>query len=311
MNFPIVDFPQMWDSTMVAELGCGFKTWLAFFHHYKSKHPAVHLVAGGAFARGLEVAKREFYDSGLAPEKAIALGSAALIETYGDFNPGKETKSCNRMVGALDYYFIRYPLGKDKAVPLKGADGRSEVEWSFCLPLPINHPVSGESLLYTGRMDGVCDYLGADYGKDEKTTGQLGPTWPNQWNLRSQFTGYSWARREVGRPIAGILVRGIAIYKNGYDIDEAIEPRANWEIDRWLEQTVRKLEVAVKWWTEFNTFGVLPPMALDEKCNNYGGCQFKIVCRSQDPEPWLKTNFERRVWNPLLREEKILEKAAT
>lgn len=308
MNFPTTEFPQLWDSTMLESLGCGFKTYLEYMHHYKLKGKSVHLHAGAAFAKGIEVAKRAFYDDKESAENAIRLGRAALELDYGDFDAGSSAKTLERMVGALDYYFAVYPLGVDPAVPIIGPNGKHEVEWSFCVPLPIRHPVSGEPLLYAGRFDGVCHWAGGEWGEDEKTTTSLGERWAKQWALRGQFTGYCWARRELGRPISGILVRGISILKTKYDHADIPSPRADWEIDRWIHNTCRKLDAAIKWWTEVQTYNVLPPMALDSKCNDYGGCPFRTVCLSPDPEPWLGTHYEKRVWNPLTRMETTLEK---
>ena len=47
--------------------------------------------------------------------------------------------------------------------------------------------------------------------------------------------------------------------------------------------------------------------ALDHACAEYGGCSMLQICKSPDPETWLETYFERRVWDPLLREEMTLE----
>jgi hypothetical protein len=48
------------------------------------------------------------------------------------------------------------------------------------------------------------------------------------------------------------------------------------------------------------------PHNLDHACAEYGGCQFREACSSQDETLWLETHFEKRKWNPLLRtEEKI------
>src|SRR5262245_55209737 len=79
-------FPHVWDSTMVASLrACGQKVYMEFFHHWKSSSPNVHLHAGAAYAKGLEVARRGFYEHGLPADEALANGAAALLETYGDF----------------------------------------------------------------------------------------------------------------------------------------------------------------------------------------------------------------------------------
>ena len=46
---------------------------------------------------------------------------------------------------------------------------------------------------------------------------------------------------------------------------------------------------------------------LDNTCNEYGGCLFRQICMSKEPEPWLEANFQKRRWNPLTREEEVVE----
>jgi hypothetical protein len=39
--------------------------------------------------------------------------------------------------------------------------------------------------------------------------------------------------------------------------------------------------------------------ALDEACASYGGCAFRRLCLSQNPENWIEGYFTERNWNPL------------
>lgn len=43
-----------------------------------------------------------------------------------------------------------------------------------------------------------------------------------------------------------------------------------------------------------------------DACGSYGGCMFKQVCMSRDPQPWLETAFVRRRWDPVTRTEELL-----
>lgn len=117
--------------------------------------------------------------------------------------------------------------------------------------------------------------------------------------MRSQFTGYAWAARQSGLPIAGIIVRGISILKTKYDHAQVITYRQPWMIDRWEKQVLRDLTRMEQMWEEgyfdYN---------LDESCNGYSGCLFRRVCLSNNPEVWLENDYERRVWDPLAHEER-------
>jgi hypothetical protein len=267
--------------------------------HWKPKAESVHLRAGKAFASGIEVARREFYINGHPAPDAMGLGLEALIREYGTFDPPEGSpKSWDRMAGALEYYFEHYPLGSDGSPPIQVGQSHG-IEFSFAEPLDIAHPTTGDPLLYTGRCDMVAKAFGGTFAYDEKTSSQLGASWLRQWEHRSQFTGYCWALRRQGFQVDGVVVRGVSILKNDYGTAQAITYRADWEIERWYQQTLRDIRRMVDCWKEgywdYN---------LDHSCTEYGGCPLQRVCKSPDPERWLEIDFTRRIWDPIAREER-------
>lgn len=289
-------FPVSVDSSMLKSAkGCGRKVQLEYFEHWKPANPSVHLHAGGAFAHGLEAARRAFYEQGKPHEESVGIGIEALLHFYGDFQcPDHIAKTPIRMAGALEFYFQNYNMGSDHAKPYEWAPGKRAIEFSFATPLPVMHPTSGEPLIYSGRSDMIVNMAGGLFIEDDKTASQLGASWQSQWDLRSQFTGYCWSAKQASLPVDGILVRGISILKTKYETQQVITYRRQWEIDRWLEQTIKTIEhLKVQWARgEFD-------YNLDEECNAYGGCLFRRVCMSQDPQPWLEGYYAQRVWNPL------------
>lgn len=297
-------FPVAIDSTTLGTFrSCPQKMFRTYMQHWKPASESVHLVAGKAFAEGIEVARRAYFEASASPEDAVAAGVGALIKSYGDFDcPADSAKSLERTAGALEFYFENYPLGADGATPIQFPDGRRGIEFSFAQPLPINHPVTGDPLIYTGRADMIAEAYGGVYIYDEKTTSSLGASWARQWEMRSQFTGYCWAAREFGFNPSGVCVRGVSILKTKYDTQQVLSYRSPYEIDRWLDQTCRDIERMIQCWKEgywdYN---------LDHACSEYGGCALQSVCKSPDPEAWLKTYFHQRVWDPLAREEVTLE----
>src|SRR6185436_2795089 len=273
---------------------------LTYIEHWKPQRESVHLVAGKAYAAGLERARRSFYEGGFPQETCIAHGTMALLKEYGDAEvPEDSPKQPQRMCEALDFYFEQCPLDKETAVPHKFGD-RLGIEFSFAEPLDIKHPVTGNPILYTGRSDMICDFADGIYIEDDKTASQLGASWGKQWDLRSQFTGYTWgAKYGVLRlPVQGVLVRGISILKTKFGFAQAITNRADWEIERWYESTIRYLKAMIQCWEEGYW-----DWDLDHACTEYGGCAFTTVCKSPTPEAWLPMYFERRRWDPLKREE--------
>lgn len=298
-------FPAVIDSTILGSFrSCPQKMFREYVQHWKPKAESVHLVAGGAYAKGLEEARRAYYEQGRSAIEAQAIGLQALMVAYGDFEcPPDSAKSLERTAGALEFYFEKYPLDSDTAIPIQLATGGRGIEFSFAEPLEIAHPETGDPLIYAGRMDTVVNYAGGIFGEDDKTTSQLGASWPRQWDLRSQFTGYCWGAARAGIPLQGFLVRGVSILKTKYDTMEALTYRPQWQIDRWYEQTHMDLAAMIQCWERGYW-----DYRLDNACNEYGGCIFRQVCLSKDPEPWLEGGFERRVWNPVERREVILLK---
>lgn len=293
-------FPPVVDSTMLSAFrACPQKMFRSYVEHWKPQTDSVHLHAGKSFATGIEAARRAFYIQHLSKEESEATGLEALIRAYGDFEcPAESAKSLERMAGALEFYYENYPLGQDGAIPLEFASGLQGIEFSFSEPLPVMHPTTGDPILFAGRADLLAHYCNGIYLFDEKTTSSLGPTWPRQWEMRSQFTGYTWAARNQGINVTGTVVRGISILKTKYDTAQSITYRSEYEVDRWLKQTIRDVESMKRMWEagdwEYN---------LDNACNDYGGCMFTTVCKSPTPEKWLPINFQKKVWDPLSREE--------
>lgn len=305
MTKPRPMFPHTWDSTMLAAFrSCPQKAFRSYVEHWKPKAESVHLVAGGAFAKGIEVARLAFYEGAHGVikgnrEAAEAAGLFALIRHYGDFEcPPESAKSLERTAGALEFYFQQYPLGADNLTPLTFPNGRSAIEFSFAEPLGIMHPVTGDPILYTGRCDMIGEFHGGIYAIDEKTTSSLGASWSRQWEMRGQFTGYQWAAQRAGLNVQGTIIRGVSILKTKYDTQQAITYRSPHEVDRWLDQTERDLKRAIRMWADNHW-----DYAIDNACAEYGGCSMVRICKSPDPESWLPIDFAQRVWDPLARRE--------
>jgi hypothetical protein len=295
-------FPSVIDSTMIASWrACKRAHNLAYMEHWKPKYLSVHLHAGAAFARGLEVGRKAFFDEGRPEADAIALGMGALLEAYGDFPcPEDSPKSADRMAAAYEYAMHEYPMTGDPMKPLL-LGGKHAIEFSFVEPLEYAHPESGEPILYSGRFDQIVNYAGQSFGFDDKTASSLGASWSKQWDLRSQFTAYCWGLRQAKINVDGFIVRGVAILKTKFDTQQAITYRPQWMIDQWYESVIEDLEDMVSAWDR----GYWAPN-FSESCNAYGGCEFRKPCLSEEPAPWLESSFERRRWDPVLRKEIIV-----
>ena len=297
-------FPHTVDSTIISTFrSCPQKAFLQYVNHWKPILQSVHLVAGGAFAAGIEAARKSYYVEGNSAEIAEGAGLAALILHYGDFEcPVDSAKSVERMCGALEFYFFNYPLGADGANPVTLPGGKRGIEFSFAEPIGVNHPLTGDPILYTGRSDMIAERAGGVYIYDEKTTTSLGMQWTKQWEMRSQFSGYEWAARRQGIKTAGSIVRGVSILmakregSKQYDTMEVPTYRTEHELARFEDQLVRDVTRMKRMWEEGYW-----DFSLDSGCTEYGGCTFVRVCKSNDPSSWLPVYFEQRVWDPLAR----------
>ena len=261
-------------------------------HHLRKLERTVniHLHAGGSFAKGMEVARRVFFKDGGTEEDARQAGMQALWDFYGDEYAEVwqgEAKSRDGMRGALSSYLTTgWPLASDYLEPFE-SEGKG-VEFDFAIPLPINHPQTGEPILYKGRIDWLARNKqdGSVWVVDDKTTGSLGKQWHKQWDLDSQPTGYVWAARQFGFPVAGVILRGTSILKRGYGHEECLQPRTKYQIDDWHEQLVQDLHGMITTWTAFQE-GRRVTKRLDKSaCNAYGGCPYVQSCSSPNPEAW-------------------------
>jgi hypothetical protein len=300
------DFPEYVDNTMRSTLiNCEKKYEYSFLSNLAPVTRSLHLHAGGAFAAGLEAARLAFYVKGRPAEESIGSGIAALIAAWKDYDSGEETKSLERMCGAVEYYFSVWPLGNDYLVPWNAGQGEKGIEFTFAIPLPILHPQTGQPIFYVGRFDMLAeDRRGIIWAEDDKTASRLGETWGKQWTLDSQFTGYVWAARQFNVPVYGAAIRGISILKTMYGHAEQMVPRSPHLVDLWYWNLLRDVQRMIQIWKNKQNNPMLTARyALDKSmCGAYGGCAYEVLCNSANPEQWVPINFTHRDWDPLRRD---------
>lgn len=301
------DFPLVWDSTMRADLvACHTRGYYSWLRKLGNPRPSTDLICGGAFARGLEVFRLDYYGAGKTHEEALEHAMVEAIAAYGDHIPDdkKVNKGVDRVITALAAYFQRFPPDSDYIQPYRAPNGKPMVEFTFSLPIPVLHPVSGEPLIYAGRFDMVGTFNGQLIGVDEKTTGQLGDLWKNAWDLRAQFTGYVWAMQQYDIPVVGCMARGVSFLTQnskvawngtGHGFEESFQMRPDYMVKNWFEQLCRDLERFKQAWVagEYD-------QNFSDSCTGFSGCAFKTLCQSNDPEPFTSA-FGIRDWNPLAK----------
>lgn len=296
-------FPEVIDSSMMASFKeCPAKFQLQYISEWKPRGLSTHLHAGGAFAHGLERARRSFYEEDQSSDDSVAAGIGALLEFYGDHVPpdfgSAGNKTAIRMAGALEFYFANYPLNHENAYPVILPGGKRGIEFNYTYPLGIDHPETGQPILYTGRSDGIFQYAGGTYIFDDKTASQLGPTWAKQWKLRSQFSGYCWLAGQCGVKVDGVVVRGVSILKNSYGTAEDVSFRSEYMLGTWYAELlawIAQMKECYRTGIWVHNF--------DHACTNYGGCEFQDNCDMEDQAAWLARSHERKHWDPITRSE--------
>jgi hypothetical protein len=251
---------------------------------------------------------RKLRFSGLSHEEALPEAIRSLILSFGDYDPPAEhVKSFANMAGALIYSTeTAWPWDSDPMRLSTFHAGEPAVEFTFAVPLPVAHPDTGDPILYAGRFDAIVAYQNTLFGLDDKTTSRLGPQWAQGWDLRSQFTGYTWAAQQSGISLQGFIVRGLAILSGHTDPEgprprkdlpyshvQVITYRPQWLIDRWLSQLLRDIDRMIRCYREGYW-----DYDLDSACTMYSGCPFQPLCSSPNPEAWL-SDYTTRTWNPL------------
>lgn len=312
---PSIIFPRVIDATMRSD-------WLKCPHAFFRRHvqglskPSVnvHLHFGGVVARGLEVARRTYYDTADTSD-ALHNACEAAIHAWGDFEPkdnpsrSEANKTLSSALATLQAYFREWPLDEDP-IQIHTHNGAPCIEFSGALPIPgSRHPDTGEPILYAGRFDLIGDYQHSQWGLDDKTT-SIDPnsdSWRNQWKLRSQFTGYTWLSREYGMHLKGFIVRGMGVQKADIKLGWALAPRPPWMIDAWLAQLSYDVSRMCEQYHDLQYNARLSPphafpQSFDHACADFGGCSFLDLCSSEHPDNWLDS-YEARRWDPLTRTE--------
>lgn len=319
MNHPAAartPLPDYIDSSMiVASRACLRKFYWEYVLNLRPRGRQLDLVAGGAFAAGLEAAYVEYYtgDRDHYLEAAYLAFATAWGDFAGDIYPDdvpaakRTAKTFSRMFQAIIEYFERYPIATDHVRPMLRQDGKPTLEFSFTLPLvdPMfpRHP-SGSPFIYCGRFDAFGHTDGALVIRDEKTTGRAFTRyWAEQWDLRNQFMGYVWSARQLGYPVVGAVVRGIYIQKTQYQLLESpIKIYPDYMLDRFAAQLARSLHRIIDCWnTDYFDYD------FGDACTAFGRtCAFHPLCTELTASVWFN-EYSREKWNPLTRSTTAIE----
>jgi hypothetical protein len=296
MHNGVIHFPSVIDSTMLSDyLACPKKFYWSYVRKLQSAKPSIHLHFGGVFAASLDTARQVYFGAQLGTKAALAAGFKRAVVAWGDEPldafPPKTFYTC---VLLLDYYLQIHPFDQDPIQPLIRSNGLPATEFTFAIPLDILNPDDHQPILYAGRFDLLGLYNDQLFVVDEKTSSQFGPTWLSQWGLRGQFIGYCWAAQQYGYPVVGAVVRGLKIAASGFDHAEPIIYAPQWLISEWRLHVEHQLSRLINDWKAGYW-----DKNFDNACTHYGGCQYRLLCESPNPDRWIEGNYIPRTWDPL------------
>ncbi len=299
-------FPTVIDNSMRKEF---VKCPRSFFYKYILRRiPAgknEHLNSGGAYAKGLEVFRKLYYASSFHPERineereelALIEAFVACTKTYGAYDPPQgSAKTWLTTVFALCNYVEEWPPEEDHLHPYNPSGDDPSVEFSFAIPLSINHPETGEPILYAGKFDMLAENDQGMLGvEDDKSTGSLSKNWVQRWRMESQITGYIWAAEQYGYDVGGrAYIRGVSFLKTQIDYLEVPCLRPKFLIDNWHKQLLFDISRMIDCWNHDYwdyDFG--------DACSSYGGCPFIELCSIPNPLDWVENDFVENTWSPL------------
>jgi len=308
MTLPAPEFPRVLSSSMRETFSlCPRKFQWEQIYGYIPQGESEHLKFGSAYAAGIETFRRSYYGDKygeLSPSDKLSESLAdafySALADYGDYEPPDgSAKNFERLIGALCEYVVQYPPETDGCKPSM-FQGEPRVEFGFTFEIPdVQHPTTGEPILFTGRVDMLADFNGGLFVFDDKTTGALGPSWANQWRLRSQFTAYTVGAQLAGYEVVGAIIRGIAILKTKYNVAEVIVHRPPHIVEAWKNRLVHDTKRMLLMWES----GYWPEYGQENGgCGQYGGCPYQVLCESANPQGYLDVYFQQARWDPIIRE---------
>lgn len=262
----------------------------------------IDLEAGGAFAKGLEVTRKAFYNDGVPSQEAILLGYNTILDTMYEREADSDPlKSPERMALAIVEYFRVFPLDEEEVIPCVLEDGSHAIEHKLTVELPFNHPELDVPLIFKGKLDSLSTSIGRTYIVDEKTTKQIAYNEGDKLRTSGQFIGYAWLARKHGIEVAGAKVRKVAIQVKEIKVKEFEFPITDYMIDLWERAMFAKVSAMVAHYKQFQISedfieAFQPDYQLG--CTAYNRpCRFMDGCTSVHGEKFLEAEFEQLVWD--------------
>jgi hypothetical protein len=314
--------PHVIDSTMLTTFrACPLHFYRSYVLKKRGQHveagtpasakPSVDLVAGGAFAEGLEAYRVAFYGERLSKSDCLERAYIAAqlkwdprLDVFpserGDKSHLTHQKSIDRVLTAIELYFKHYIPETDDFQP-KPMTREGSVAFEYSVKVPLDFPSwgipyhpSGEPFLFGLRLDGYGTWRNLPAWLDEKTTKGIGETWAQQWPMRNQFIAYRAILREMGYDAKHCVIRGVALLKESIKFAEHVQHYPDFLADRWIKELQRDVEDMLRFYDYADW-----PMRIGDACTSYSGCEFRDVCLANpNAQPNLLATYGLNDWEP-------------
>ncbi len=307
LSFDETGFQFAWDSTSLGNLmTCPRKYQYQNLLGYQSPTKSVHLVFGGHYAKALE----RFHKFSAAPHN-LSVDEATdevlrllLLETWeyeldaeGQPIPGTgqawesmhSTKTRDTLIRSVVWYLDQFANDPMPTVIL--SDGRPAVEYSFSIELTPR-------FLYCGHIDRLVEYSDGVYVQDQKTSGAtVTQKYYLDYSPDVQMSGYAMAGQIIfGLPVSGVVIDAAQIAVGFTAFSRGFVSRSPQVLEDFRHDVLYWIELAER----FHRDQYYPMNT--KACGNYGGCEFRDVCRSNPNNRLgvLASNFAQRDrWDPL------------
>lgn len=268
----------------------------------------INLEAGGAFAKGMELTRKAYYEQKLPAQEAIEVGYNSILEQMHQPGVPEDTlKSPERMALALREYFKEFPLENEEVIPSSLEDGSHAIEHKMTVELPLLHPELDVPLIFKGKLDMLATSMGRTYIVDEKTTKAIAYNQGDLLQTQGQFIGYAWLARKLGITILGVKVRKVAIQIKEIKIKEFEIPITDYMIDLWESAMLQKVGEMIGHYQATKRgvpFNVAFTPDFSNGCTAYHSvCPYTAGCTSKYGENFLAAEFEQLVWDSEARQE--------
>lgn len=291
-----------WDSTSLKTVQKCLRYYkYTMIDNWENSRKSVHLTFGSHYATALEHYHKH-RALGLSSDDALLevvhetllntweiVGSRDGVPIGKPWDSFDNAKTRDNLIRSIVWYVDQFEDEDIKTVILP--DGKAAVEYSFTLEIDYGFVLSG-------HLDRLCDYGGAYYVMDQKTTGAtITSAYFDQFMPDTQMSLYTFAGKAIlDLPVEGVIIDAAQIAVGFTRFERGFTFRTDSQLEEWYDDTIHDIERA-RDATLNNHFPMNPA-----SCGNYGGCEFRKVC-SRSPEVrenFLKADFvKRKPWNPL------------